>query len=89
MAPFVSHLVRRGVIEPRAYGQDRVFEAARLFLNAAGILAAPESAQAVAAVMEEALEARVNRQEKVILFNLSGHGFLDISAYNGNGMRDS
>jgi tryptophan synthase beta chain len=87
MAPLVSHLVRMGLVEPRAYGQEKVFQAARLFLNAEGILPAPESAHAVAAVVEEALRAKENKEEKVILFNLSGHGFLDISAFNGNGMK--
>jgi tryptophan synthase beta chain len=87
MAPLVSHLVRMGIVEPRAYGQDTVFEAARLFLKAEGILPAPESAHAVAAVIEEALKAKESKEEKVILFNLSGHGFLDISAFDGNGMK--
>lgn len=87
MAPLVSHLVRMGIVEPRAYDQEKVFQAARLFLNAEGILPAPESAHAVAAVIEEALKAKENNKEKVILFNLSGHGFLDISAFNGEGMK--
>jgi tryptophan synthase beta chain len=87
MAPLVSHLVRLGIVEPRAYGQEKVFQAARLFLQAEGILPAPESAHAVAAVIEEALMAKEKREEKVILFNLSGHGFLDITAFNGNGMK--
>lgn len=49
-----------------------------------GILAAPESAHAVAAAVEEAKKAKDTGEEKVILFNLSGHGFLDISAFDGN-----
>jgi tryptophan synthase beta chain len=84
MAPLVSHLVRLGIIEPRAYPQERIFEAARVFLRTEGILAAPESAHAVAAVIEEALRAKQEKEERTILFNLSGHGFLDISAFNGN-----
>jgi len=87
MAPLVSHLVDRGVIEPRALGQPQVFEAAKVFLNAEGILPAPESSHAIAAVITEALKARETGEKKVILFNLSGHGFLDISAFNGNGMK--
>jgi tryptophan synthase beta chain len=87
MAPLVSHLVRLGIVEPRAYGQEKVFQAARLFLQAEGILPAPESAHAVAAVVEEALKAKESKEEKVILFNLSGHGFLDITAFDGNGMK--
>jgi tryptophan synthase beta chain len=87
MAPLVSHLVRMGLIEPRAYGQDKVFDAGRVFLQSEGILPAPESAHAVAAVIDEALLARREKKERTILFNLSGHGFLDINAYarNGNG----
>ena len=87
MAPLVSHLVDLGIVEARAYGQNPVFEAARVFLNSEGILPAPESSHAIAAVVEEALKAKETGEEKVILFNLSGHGFLDISAYNGNGMK--
>ena len=59
-----------------------MFEAAKLFLKTEGILPAPESAHAVAAVIDEALKAREEGKEKVILFNLSGHGFLDISAFD-------
>ncbi|MEE9389731.1 MAG: TrpB-like pyridoxal phosphate-dependent enzyme [Candidatus Aminicenantaceae bacterium] len=82
MAPLVSHLVKMGVVEPRAYPQERVFQAAELFLKTEGILAAPESAHAIATVIEEALRAKKENKEKVILFNLSGHGFLDISAFD-------
>jgi len=87
MAPLVSHLVKSGRIEPRAYGEDKVFDAARILLQSEGILAAPESAHAVAAVIEEALQARGEKKERTILFNLSGHGFLDINAYASNGSR--
>ena len=81
MAPLVSHLVKTGIVEPVAYGQDAVFQAARTFLNTEGILPAPESSHAIAAVIEEAARAREEGEERVILFNLSGHGFLDINAY--------
>ncbi len=84
MAPLVSHLVKMGMVEPRAYPQDRVFQAAELFLKTEGILPAPESAHAIATVIEEALRAKKENKEKVILFNLSGHGFLDISAFDRN-----
>ncbi len=87
MAPLVSHLVSQGIVEPRAYDQEKVFDAARVFLNAEGILPAPESAHAIAAVVDEALKAKADGEEKVILFNLSGHGLLDISAFGGNGMK--
>lgn len=82
MAPLVSHLVKLGIVEPRAYSQDKVFEAARFFLKTEGILPAPESSHAIAAVIDEALKAKEEGKEKVILFNLSGHGFLDISAFD-------
>ncbi len=89
MAPLVSHLAAQGIVEARAVSTDKVFDAARLFYKAEGILAAPESAHAVAAAVAEALEAKRLGQEKVILFNLSGHGFLDLNAYaaDGNGGR--
>ncbi len=87
MAPLISHLVERGVIEAQAIGQAEVFNAAKLFLNAEGILPAPESSHAIAAVIREALKAKETGEKKVILFNLSGHGFLDITAFNGNGMK--
>jgi len=85
MAPLVSHLVSQNIVKPRAYEQSKVFEAAQVFLRAEGILPAPESAHAVAAAIEEALKAKSDNEEKVILFNLSGHGFLDINAYDKNG----
>ena len=85
MAPLVSHLVTQGIVEPRAYGQDKAFGAGEIFYKTEGVLPAPESAHAVAAAVDEALEAKRLGQEKVILFNLSGHGFLDINAYAQNG----
>jgi tryptophan synthase beta chain len=85
MAPLVSHLVDRGVIEARAVAQPDVFEAARIFLRTEGILPAPESAHAVAAVIAEAASARKSGRPATILFNLSGHGFHDMSAYENNG----
>jgi len=85
MAPLVSHLVDRGVIEARAVAQPDVFEAARIFLRTEGILPAPESAHAVAAVITEAAAARKSGRDLTILFNLSGHGFHDMSAYENDG----
>jgi tryptophan synthase beta chain len=87
MAPLVSHLASLGIVEPRTYGQERVFDAARLFYSAEGLLPAPESSHAVTAAIDEALAAKDEGREKVILFNLSGHGLLDLQAFarNGNG----
>ena len=85
MAPLVSHLVKSGVVEARAVGQKEVFDAAVLFLRTEGILPAPESSHAIVAALEEAERAKKEKRETVILFNLSGHGFLDITAFEGNG----
>jgi tryptophan synthase beta chain len=85
MAPLVSHLTALGIVEPRAIDQKTVFDAAVLFMTTEGILPAPESSHAVAVAIDEALKAKESGREAVILFNLSGHGFLDISAYDGKG----
>jgi tryptophan synthase beta chain len=85
MAPLVSHLTKMKIVEPRAVDQKTVFDAATLFMRTEGILPAPESSHAIAAAIQEAVRARADGRETVILFNLSGHGFLDISAYNGHG----
>ena len=87
MAPLVSHLASMGVIEPRAVDEKTVFERAVLFMKTEGILPAPESSHAISVAVDEALAAKAEGLERTILFNLSGHGFLDISAYakNGNG----
>jgi tryptophan synthase beta chain len=85
MAPLVSHLVSKGLVRARACSQADVFAAAKTFFASEGILPAPESAHAIAAVIAEARKAREENRERIILFNLSGHGFLDISAYETNG----
>jgi tryptophan synthase beta chain len=84
MAPLVSHLVKLGMIESRVVDQKKVFDAATLFMKTEGILPAPESSHAIAVAIDEALRAKEENQETVILFNLSGHGFLDITAFDGN-----
>jgi tryptophan synthase beta chain len=81
MAPLVSHLFKLGVIEAVAYQQTRVFEAAVQFAQTQGIVPAPESAHAVRAAIDEAIQAREEGKKRVILFNLSGHGLLDLTAY--------
>src|SRR5512137_2250975 len=81
MAPMVSHALKLGLIEAEAYHQTKVFEQATLFAQTEGIVPAPESAHAIAAVAEEAIKAREAGRKRVILFNLSGHGLLDLSAY--------
>ncbi len=85
MAPLISHLTAQGHVRACAFAQDNVFAAAKTFFASEGILPAPESAHAIAAVIAEARKAREMNKEQVILFNLSGHGFFDISAYERNG----
>ncbi|MBI5543097.1 MAG: TrpB-like pyridoxal phosphate-dependent enzyme [Deltaproteobacteria bacterium] len=80
-APMVSKLLERGLIEARAYAQTSTFEVARQFVQTEGILPAPESAHAIAAAAELAREADAQGRRRVILFNLSGHGLLDLGAY--------
>jgi tryptophan synthase beta chain len=81
MAPLVSKLVADGHIEARAYHQRAVFDAAVQFARSEGILPAPESSHAIKAAIDEALDARETGNSPVILFNLSGHGHFDLSAY--------
>jgi len=81
MAPLISHLCHLGLMEAVAYHQNEVFQAAQLFAQTEGILPAPEPAHAVKAVLDEALKAKEEGVERVILFNLSGHGYFDLSAY--------
>jgi len=81
MSPMVSHALKLGLIEAQAVHQSKVFEAGTLFARTEGIVPAPESAHAIAAVVAEAEEARQAGKKRVILFNLSGHGLLDLSAY--------
>jgi tryptophan synthase beta chain len=81
-APSLSLLVKHGHMEARAFTQNPVFEAAIQFARAQGIVPGPEPAHAIRAVIDEAVEAREAGQEKVILFNLSGHGHFDMQAYD-------
>jgi len=81
MSPMVSHALKLGLMEAEAYHQTRIFEAATQFARTEGIVPAPESAHAIAAVVEEAKRAREAGTKRVILFNLSGHGLLDLSAF--------
>jgi tryptophan synthase beta chain len=85
MAPLVSHLASMGVVEPQAVDEKTVFDRAVLFMKTEGILPAPESSHAIAVAVEESPTAKREGRERTILFNLSGHGFLDINAYARNG----
>ena len=82
MAPLVSHLYDLGFLEARAYAQNTCFDAALQFARAEGIVPAPESSHAIRAAIDEALDAREAGEERVILFNLSGHGLFDMAAYD-------
>jgi tryptophan synthase beta chain len=81
-SPLVSRLLSEGLIEAQAYAQLKVFSSSITFAKAEGMLPAPESAHAVHAAIAEAKNADAEGVEKVILFNLSGHGFFDMSAYD-------
>jgi tryptophan synthase beta chain len=81
MAPLVSLLKEHGHIDARAVHQGPAFAAAVAFARAEGILPAPESSHAIRVAMDEALAAKASGESKVILFNLSGHGHFDLSAY--------
>jgi tryptophan synthase beta chain len=77
----VSHLKNEGVIEATAVPQDEVFKAALTFARCEGIIPAPESSHAICQTLKEAAICRETGEEKVILFSLSGHGLLDMAAY--------
>ena len=81
LAPTLSILIKHGIVKPIAYHQREVFDAAILFARSEGIVPAPESAHAVKGVIDLALEAKKRGEKKVILFNLSGHGLLDLQGY--------
>ncbi|PNU21586.1 TrpB-like pyridoxal phosphate-dependent enzyme [Geothermobacter hydrogeniphilus] len=81
-APLVSQLLDAGVIEAQAFGQTGCFEAAVQFTRAEGIIPAPESSHAIRAAVVEALKAKEEGKERTILFNLSGHGHVDMAAYD-------
>ena len=81
MAPSVSALVNNGDVEARSVDQLATFEAAVQFARAEGIVPAPESAHAIRAAMDEALACKESGDEKVIVFNLSGHGHFDMASY--------
>ena len=82
MAPMVSHAYNLGLIDAVAYPQTKVFEAAVMFARTEGIVPAPEAAHAVRAAIDEALAARKEGKKRVIVFNMSGHGMLDLPAYD-------
>ena len=81
-APSLSMLVHEGHMEAKAYTQNQIFEAAKLFASTQGILPAPEPSHAIKGAIDEAIAAREAGDERVILFNLCGHGHFDMQAYD-------
>ncbi len=81
-APIISNLVKSGRMEAVAYPQSKVFEAAVHFARTQGTIPAPETSHAIRAVVDEALAAKEEGADRVILFGYSGHGLLDLSAYD-------
>lgn len=82
MAPLVCQGIVEGLLEPRAYHQLESYNAALTWARTEGFITAPETSQAIAAVIEEAKKAKEEGKEKVILFNYSGHGLMDLSGYD-------
>jgi tryptophan synthase beta chain len=82
MAPLVCQAIVEGLLKPRAYHQIKCYESAMMWARTEGAICAPETSHAIAAVIEEAEKAREEGKEKVILFNYSGHGLMDLSGYD-------
>jgi tryptophan synthase beta chain len=82
MAPLVCQAIVEGLLEPKAYNQLRCYESAMTWAATEGMICAPETSHAIAAVIDEAVKAREEGKEKVILFNYSGHGLMDLSGYD-------
>ena len=82
MAPLVCQAIVEGLLEPRAYHQLKSYEAAVTWARTEGFIPAPETSQALAAVIDEANKAKEEGKEKVILFNYSGHGLMDLVGYD-------
>lgn len=82
MSPIMSSLVAQGYMEAAAVDQLSIFEAAVMFAHNEGILPAPESSHAIRVAIDEALKCKESGEARVIVFNLSGHGMLDLSAYD-------
>jgi len=82
MSPLISLLCNEGIMEARAVHQNPVFEAAVLFARTEGIVPAPEPSHAIRVTIDEALKCRESGEAKTILFNLCGHGYFDMAAYD-------
>ena len=82
VSPLICHLLKLGLVEAKAYTQRPVFEAAVTFARCEGIIMAPESAHACKAVFDEVERCKQEGKKETILFNLSGHGLVDMAAYD-------
>jgi tryptophan synthase beta chain len=82
VAPLVSQAIVEGLLEPRSYDQLDCYKAAVLFARTEGFIPAPETSHAIAAAIDEAKKAKEEGKEKVILFNWSGHGLMDLTGYD-------
>ncbi len=82
MAPIISHLVHEGIVEPRAYDNLETFRVGVQWARSEGIIPAPETNHALACVADVARTAKEEGKEKVILVNFSGHGIIDLMAYD-------
>jgi len=82
MAPIVSHLLKNRLIEAAAYDQIETFEAGVQWARTEGVIPAPETNHAIAAVVAEAKRAKEEGKERTILFNFSGHGLVDLASYD-------
>jgi tryptophan synthase beta chain len=82
MAPLVSAALKDGLMEAQAIHQSECFEAGLLFSKTEGIIPAPETTHAIASAIREAKKAKEEGKEKVILFNFSGHGLMDLVGYD-------
>jgi len=81
MAPSISYLISKGHMKSVAYNQTEIFEAARTLAQTEGLIIAPETAHSLKYAIEEALKCKRTGEEKVIAMNYSGHGLLDLTAY--------
>jgi len=80
-APTVSQLVNKKVVKAVSYQQKEVFDAALMFARTEGIIPAPETSHAIKAAIDVALDAKKKNEKKIIAFNFSGHGLLDLGGY--------
>jgi tryptophan synthase beta chain len=81
MAPSISYLITNKFMRSVAYSQTEVFEAAKMLAQTEGLIIAPETAHSLKFVIDEALKCKKSGEKKVIAMNYSGHGLLDLSAY--------